>query len=232
MSDTGKNKDLNIELISIHIPKTGGRSFGEVLKKEYGNTLDMRHEREDFYPDGRFGDLKLDIFPSHIRCLHCHLSARQLMPLIKEHRPKVITWLRNPVDRIISNYYYFMQRIREGKANERQMKKRDYSVVEYAAEGRKSNRMSAFLEGMDLKDFYFLGVLENFNADMKELSEKMGWSYSGTPIHENSNIDFKMNNDCTTQFKDIDKFIRFELEELNNRDMEMYNEVKAMRGIK
>ena len=75
-------------------------------------------------------------------------------------------------------------------------------------------------------------ILENFDADLKELSVKMGWSYPETSIHENSNLDFKMNNDCATQYKDIDKYLRFDLEQMIHRDVEMYNEVKAMRGIK
>jgi hypothetical protein len=232
MSDSDQNIDMQLELLSVHIPKTGGRSFGEVLKREYGDATDLRQRRSDFFPDGRFGELKLDVFPSHIRCIHSHLSVRQLMPLIDKYSPKVITWLRDPVERIISNYYFFMQRIREGNANEKQMRKRDYTFMEYATEGRKSNRMSEILEGLELKDFFFIGILENFDADLKELSAKMGWSYSGVPIHKNSNYDFKMNNDCATQYKDIDKFMRFDLEQLNHRDVELYNEVKAMRGIK
>jgi hypothetical protein len=223
--------DNPIELISIHIPKTGGRSLLDVLLKEYGKNLDYRHEREEFFPEDRFGELRLDTFPTYVRAFHAHLMVRQVMPLIKLHNPKVITWVRDPVERIISNYYFFMQRIREGGANEKQMKKRDYTLVEYATEGRKSNRMSAFLEGMSPEEFFFIGILERFQDDMDELAGKMGWKSRGPYKHVNDNAGFKHNNDCATQYKEIGDDIRREIERLNEEDVRLYNEVKLMRGV-
>ena len=40
-----------VELISIHIPKTGGRSFHEVLKQVFGASLDQRYEKQHFFPE-------------------------------------------------------------------------------------------------------------------------------------------------------------------------------------
>jgi len=197
----------------------------------YGEDLDYRHEREQFFPDRRFDELKLDTFPGYVRAFHAHLSIKQVMPLIREHNPKIITWVRDPVERIISNYYFFMQRIREGGANEKQMKKRDRTLLEYAAEGRKSNRMSAFLEGIELKDFFFIGVLEQFQDDMEELISRMGWNVSGPFAHVNDNAGFKHNNDCATQYKDIDDNMRQALAAMSDKDMQLYEEIKAMRGI-
>ena len=220
-----------IELISIHIPKTGGRSFLEVLKQVYGNALDIRHEREHFFPNGRFSQINDEIFPDHIRGIHAHLSVSQLMPVIEKHDPRIITWLRDPVERVISNYYFFMKRLRTGNANERQLRKKNYTLLEYAKEGKKNNRMDAFLEGMELHDFFFIGILERFEADMEELITKMGWPRAKSFSHVNSNAGFKHNNDCKTQYSDIDDEMRHELAMLNDLDIKLYNDVKKMRGI-
>ena len=227
-----KSVSGKIELISIHIPKTGGRSFLKVLEQVYGNALDIRHEREHFFPDGRFSQIKNDIFPDHIRGIHAHLSVSQLMPVIEKHGPRVVTWLRDPVERVISNYYFFMKRLRTGNANERQLRKKNYTLLKYATEGKKNNRMAAFLEGMELHDFFFIGILERFDADMEELITKMEWPRTKGFSHINSNADFKYNNDCKTQYSDIDDEMRYEIALHNDLDIKLYNDVKEMRGIK
>ena len=107
----GKEDESNnmIELISLHIPKTGGRSLRRVLKNVYGDTLDLRQEIHDFYPDVKTSPPLEDDFPDHTRAIHAHLSIRHFMPIIQAHNPKVITWIREPVERMISNYYFFIK---------------------------------------------------------------------------------------------------------------------------
>ena len=109
-----KGKDKGIELISIHIPKTAGRSFHEVLKRVYGGSLDKRYEKKHFFPDPVKKEQLSGVLPAGIRGIHGHLTISQVRHLIDKNQPKVITWVRNPVDRVISNYYYFMKRIRDG----------------------------------------------------------------------------------------------------------------------
>ena len=151
-----------IEVISLHIPKTGGRSLHGIYKQIYGNALDLRNERDQFYPDKEFlMPLNLE-FPEHIRGIHAHLTVEQVRPIIEKYNPKVITWLRDPVERVISNYYFFMKRIRSGRAPERQLRKKDVTLLEYARKPRKTNRISEFLKGMELEDFFFIGLLERY----------------------------------------------------------------------
>ena len=73
-----------IELISIHIPKTGGRSLRRVLKKVYGDALELRHEKEDYEKTerGRFARPLENKFPKHKRALHVHLGVHQLKAVI------------------------------------------------------------------------------------------------------------------------------------------------------
>jgi hypothetical protein len=220
-----------VELISIHIPKTGGRSFHEVLKKVYGSSLDRRYEKEHFFPSkGVEGILGPDL-PGGIRGIHGHLTIAQVMDIISRHRPRVITWVRNPVDRVISNYYYFMKRIREGDTPEKQKKKSAYSLLDYASQPKRRNRMSWILEGLDLKDFFFIGIMERFEEDLKLLGSMMDWPPDLEVPHINDSSSFKLNNDCTTQFKDIDEKMLKEVAMLNKEDMALYKSVFKMRGI-
>jgi len=203
----------------------------DIYKQIYGDALDLRNERDQFYPDREFlMPLNLE-FPDHIRGIHAHLTVEQVRPIIEKYNPKVIVWLRDPVDRVISNYYFFMKRIRQGRAPERQLRKKDVTLLEYARKPRKTNKISDFLKGMELEDFFFIGLLERFEEDILELASKMGWTQQITFPHTNSNVDFKLNNDCKTQYKDIDEKMRQEIARLNHIDVKLYNDVKKMRGI-
>ncbi|MEA3476692.1 MAG: sulfotransferase family 2 domain-containing protein [Bacteroidota bacterium] len=198
-----------LELISIHIPKTGGRSFHEILRNVYGQGLDKK-----------------------TKAIHGHLTIAKVKGIIEEEHPKVITWVRDPVDRVISNYYFFMKRIREGKTTEKQRKKIDYSLPEYAGQVKRRNRMTEILHGIPLEDFYFIGLMERFEEDIIELASKIGWPKIDSIPHINDSTSFKLNNDCKTQYNDIDENMRQEIAKLNELDIKLFDDIKNLRGIK
>ncbi|MEN8223766.1 MAG: sulfotransferase family 2 domain-containing protein [Bacteroidota bacterium] len=220
-----------VEIVSIHIPKTGGRSFHKVLKQIYGRSLDQRFEKHHYFPkSGNKGDIKLDL-PKGIRGIHGHLYISQVLHIIEKDNPKVISWVRNPVDRVISNYYYFMKRIREGDTPDRQKEKENFSLLEYAAQAKRRNRMSAILSGIELDDFFFIGIMEQFEKDISELASLMGWTDITEIPHINNSSDFKFNNDCKTQYGDINNDMRNEVAALNENDIKLYKKIKSLRGV-
>ena len=218
-----------LELVSIHIPKTAGRTFYELLSQVYGPALDERQSRKDFLPDVLQRHLD-DNIPGDIRVIHGHLTVVQIAKVREKFNPKVVTWIRNPVDRVISNYYFFMKRIREGKVAQKQMKKRDYSLIQYAGQPSRLNRMTEILKGMDLKEFFFIGIFEQFDRDMQELASRLAWPDIKSIPRINDSSFFKRNNDCKTQFEDINEDMRAEIARLNQKDMTLYENVKKMRG--
>ena len=225
------SNQTGIELISIHIPKTGGRSFHEVLKQVYGKTLDQRFEKHHFFPKSDKQETAAVDLPEGISGIHGHLHISQVLHIINTDNPRVITWVRDPVDRVISNYYYFMKRIREGDTTAKQKGKALFSLLDYASQPRRQNRMTAILSGIELIDFFFIGIMENFASDLKILSRKMDWPELNEAPHINNSSSFKQHNDCTTQYSDIDEAMRMEVARLNNNDILLYAEVKKLRGI-
>ena len=219
-----------VELISIHIPKTGGRSFHEVLKQVFGTSLDQRYEKQHFFPKGGNHHKLSNKLPKGIRGIHGHLSISQLKYIIDKDHPKVITWVRNPVDRVISNYYYFMKRIRDGDTPEKQLDKINYTLLEYAGQPKRRNRMTEILKGLALEDFFFIGIMEQFEQDLRILCNLMDWPEDIDVPHINDSTPFKLNNDCATQYHDIDEGMRLEVARLNEDDMLLYAEIKKLRG--
>jgi hypothetical protein len=213
-----------LELISLHIPKCGGTSFRFMLKEIYG---DRKVARLDIMLSKNVTQLNEKPYhsaelPQDLRVIHGHFSPEVLRAHfpIPDHIP-YITWLRNPVDRVISNYYYLEHRLKDLLREEERglniLSKMQRNLLEYAKSGKNRNRMSKFLQGLDLADFRFVGILEHFDRDAEELVQIMGWSkynvlhYNATPNKE-------------TLVKDK---IRSKIAEWNHLDMLLYE--KALK---
>lgn len=225
------NKE-GVEMISIHIPKTGGRSFHYFLKQVFGDSIDNRYEKQHFFPNGNKYNKLSNKIPTGVNCIHGHLTISQVQHIINIDHPKVITWVRNPIDRVISNYYYFMKRIRDGDTPEKQHRKINFNLIEYASQIKRRNRMTEILKGMEIKDFFFIGIMEQFEQDIRILCNLMDWHQQIDVPHINNSTSFKLNNECATQYNDIDEAMRLEVAKLNEKDMILYAEIKKLRGIK
>ncbi|MGB3513307.1 MAG: sulfotransferase family 2 domain-containing protein, partial [Microcoleaceae cyanobacterium] len=87
-------EDLGIEIISVHVPKTAGTTFRDVLEQVYG-VAGICVDNQLQYPT----------IKPQFRVIHGHF------PMIKYEgkfpQAKRIIWLRNPVERLISQYFYW-----------------------------------------------------------------------------------------------------------------------------
>ena len=124
-----------------------------------------------------------------------------------------------------------MKRIRDGDTPEKQQNKRDFSLLDYASQKKRRNRMTEILHGLSLPDFFFIGIMEHFDEDLKVLGQMLNWPSDIEVPHINNSSSFKLNNDCTTQFSDIDEAMRLEVGRLNEEDMQLYEAIIKMRNI-
>jgi hypothetical protein len=63
------------------------------------------------------------------------------------------------------------------------------------------------------------------------LASKLEWPEISAIPRINDSSFFKRNNDCKTQFEDIDEGMREEIASLNKKDIKLYEDIKKMRGI-
>lgn len=221
-----RNADWSkVKLVSIHIPKTAGTSFIHSLKKQYGHKKVTRIDINDNRT--RINKIPVNkaylyknttVIHGHftIDLLHNHLSLPPNTP--------IITWLRDPVERVISNYYYLYKRLDEELKEEKKglniLSKMRRSLLEYAQDERNCNRMSKFLKGVDLKDFFFIGTVENYDEDIQELSRKLNWSTLEIVTHNKTGTGNKSVVDEQTK-----AFIR----SYNKKDLALYEQALALR---
>lgn len=205
-----------IEIVSIHIPKTAGRSFLSILNTVYDSNIIAHFDRKNY---NYKGTPEIEQFKSQLKSttkiIHGHFQYKELVDLKNINTAKVITWLRNPVERVISNYSFFKKRISESLNDAELQNRRDEKLVEYAALENSRNRMSKFMEGLDLDWYYFVGITEHFNSDVSILAGMLKWKPFEIP-RINVNTEFK------SQLPPVSEKEKKIIEDLNRIDMELY----------
>lgn len=206
----------DIELLSLHIPKTAGTSFHRTLQSVYGEERVVRFELikgEPFLNSSPYDGAGL---PKAARVIHGHFTMESIRANFDIKEVPIITWVRNPVDRVISNYYYLAQRLNEIVDEDRNhwhiLEKMQKSLHEFAQAEVNRNRMSKFLEGLELRDLFFVGIVENYNQDLEWLAKKLKWT----------NYQSETDNVSGSKGRFVAETLRSEIEALNQRDMELY----------
>lgn len=217
-----------VEVISLHIPKTAGKSFYKVLSKMYGNKLDTRIQRKDYFPETINISALANNIPEHITVMHGHLLYKHVKPIREKYNSKIITWLRDPVDRVISNYYFLMQTIRKKQRKIHQHHdKMDYTLMDYASMKSVQNRMTKYLSGIELEDLFFIGFLEYFDEDLKTLGKLLNWQVNIPNVFENNGSSYRKNPTCAT--KTVTDEMKERIRELNSLDVDLYQEAIGLR---
>ena len=152
-------------LISVHIPKTGGNSFRSVLQAHFGDRMlldygdkPMSKDTESRTRQATAYRLKAQNLSDTYDCVHGHFLATKYA--IPEQNNVFVVWFRNPVERVVSRYYY-SQRTSEGRLPE------GMSLEEFCELEHYQNLYAKYLWNFDLKAFRFVGITENYDRSLK-----------------------------------------------------------------
>lgn len=165
-----------VEIISFHIPKTGGSSFYEILKVVYGQQHIKRYTRticKNLQQQGL--SIRQDLDPD-TKIIQGHFYYHEVQEIAKEFHPKIILWLRDPVERVISNYYWWHHRVQTNPHHPETHRKGEPLEI-YITRPETQNKIHRFLDGFKFKQLFFLGFLENFDKDIESLARKLSWQH-------------------------------------------------------
>ncbi|MGC9964585.1 MAG: hypothetical protein ABSE08_04200 [Syntrophobacteraceae bacterium] len=169
-------------LISVHIPKTAGTSFGYSLKEVLGDSLLLHYKTKPLSSDIRYKATLLECkfnclcrgrgIERRYKAIHGHFVADtfNFLPSPKQY----CVFLRRPVERLISHYFLSKKahlRPRKNTIMDRVIRNQ-MTIYDFAALPEIVNTYSIFLGRITLEQFDFVGLQEDYDLSLR-LFEKI-----------------------------------------------------------
>ncbi|MFO1080561.1 MAG: sulfotransferase family 2 domain-containing protein [Reyranellaceae bacterium] len=207
------------DVVFVHIPKTAGSSLRNALVGALPNAVRIFHYGTDTAAiEGNFVDgfakgidtpealleLRSTLARDQRVLVTGHVPAASFTPVF--HPTSFITFLRDPVDRIVSSY---RQHVRTGLFAG--------SFREFLELPAQINLQSRLLQGLDFRDLGFVGLFERMPDMVEPLSRHLGVQLR---------LD-RVNVDGTTPQPDVDTATRARILTLNEDDVHLYRHVEA-----
>lgn len=225
--------NLKETLIFIHLPKAGGTTLHLLLERHYPRNRIFNFRGPELYlADERFQALP-ETERARFRLITGHIpfGLHHAIP----HPSTYITFLRNPVERVISQYYY--ARSRPEHYLYTRLNAEGMSLYEYAAQRvtpEIANQQTSMLAGKRRRTwqwqptretlelakqnlqthFRVVGLTEQFDTSLLLLQRAFGWSL---PLYLRENVTAEK-----PEGAQIDPRARALLAELNDLDLELY----------
>ena len=167
-------------VISVHVPKCAGTSFRRILSGicgariwfNYGMIFTREQARADLVPEGT-------------SFIHGHFLADAFDDLYPRRR--LVTWVRHPVERLVSNYSHFLRS--PGMRDDccRALHKQGLSLRQFADLEWMQNETTRYLANKKVEDFEFVGITERFRESVEAFCETFGFRSVTSLPQENVN---------------------------------------------
>lgn len=198
------------KLIFVHVPKTAGMTFNNILQQLYKDKF-IRLE-EDEYLCGR------DIKPKIVYYNSYDLISGHFNVDKYDHADR-ITFVRDPVERVISHYYYIKKQNSKYSAPfpgrfafADGLWSGGLTLLEFA---EKRQNFATNYTGIDPSKFKFIGIQERFNESLKKFEDLIG-----------RKINFDYSNEFVNNKKgEVEEDIKQKIRDINKIDYKFYNKV-------
>jgi hypothetical protein len=147
--------------------------------------------------------------------IHGHFAAKKYIG--KFPNALYVTWLRDPVERVASNYFYWQRTHIPGDLRWEQVIGQKMSLEQFARLDFASNLQQAFLFPLAVEEFDFIGITEEYDRSL-ELFRRLFCPDASfvAPVHN------LLNPNREGRFYDMDPELRRKILRLNERDAYTY----------
>ncbi|HEY6942007.1 hypothetical protein [Dokdonella sp.] len=208
-------------LISVHVPKTAGTAFRAQLQRHFGDRLYLDYADRPLAPGHLWRRLAHPTpTAAHLAgfaCVHGHFVADKYDRL--GARARLVTWLRDPVQRVASHYHYWKRVPDPRNPDCRRLLREDLDIEAFAALPRMRDVATRFLGGYRPADFFFLGLVEEMAESQRRLYRLTGIEW----VDEAGN-----RNDEATGGYELSAAARARIAALNANDARLYDEARAL----
>lgn len=201
---------MQLPIIYLHIPKTAGTSFRKSAEQYFGpeevlndygeqstNTSD--DIRSAFYSAKDIAKLRKTGLERKFLTGHFTLAKyKEIFP-----DSPVVTFYRNPVDRVVSEYVHFASHY-DFKGDLR----------EFYTQPQFQNRQDRSMSGCNPSDIDFYGITENYQSSLELFNKRYGTNFPMVKLNVGK---YKGLADSIATQDELD-----EIEELNQKDIELY----------
>lgn len=213
-------------MISVHIPKTAGTTFRDILARHFGERLLLDYADRPLASGSHWRRLKQRWAPpddlcgieDRYDCVHGHFVADKYAALDRPAR--LITWLRDPVQRTISHYRYWKREPDLRNADCRRLIEHSLSLEAFAALPRMRNVMSRFFGDRTPRDFYFIGTVESFDESLQRFRRLTGIAVDAATLRNAGDETVMGDEPSAAAIRAV--------EHLNRRDRALYDVVRGM----
>lgn len=229
--------ESQVEIISIHVPKTAGSFFNYVLGQVYGNYLFHDYQKQihpslfhviKAIPQANYEFIN-NLLTTNIKAIHGHFSIAKYEGYFPN--AKRIVWLRNPIERIISTYYFILSEPRTwADPMSKFIAELHLDIYDFVELPAIQNQIyNYYCRGQGLSEFDFVGIYEYLDEDIIELKHLMKWSDFTSPrVNENKYPNYQEH--LSTLMNDHKLIEKISL--LNKEDMHLYELALKLREIR
>jgi hypothetical protein len=153
-----------LELVSVHIPKTAGTALYAGLVKHYGQALLADHNvtrHKDWVKQPKYNTTCPAPVEPSTRAVHGHFRADRY----DGSDAIMMTWLRDPVERLLSNYFYHL-----AGPSAVQFDRADLRVWA----NRTADYYATLLCCIDSRRFNFVGFTDRWGDDLARMERVIG----------------------------------------------------------
>lgn len=220
-------------IISTHLPKTAGSSFASSLKDHFGES-NYRADYGDWpintpltkrnYRAIRDYFLNQTRSFAGVECIHGHFLTLKYLGLAKNPDVKFVTWVRDPIQRMVSHYYFWQRTYHAEKSPvlHRKMVEENWTLERFCLGKEIRNFYSAFLWRFPLNKFDFIGITEHYEEDLKWFSNHI-LKAKLQPNTVNVNTKIGDQYEFSTE-------LRKKIESWHQKDIYLYKTVLDMRS--
>lgn len=229
----GGDGDDRPMLISLHMPKTAGSSFQATLEAHYGEALTLRYQDRPLHrsPLSRNFDASWHCLRNSVGfktnppgCIHGHFLPLRYRLLPFAPPPRFVTWLREPVQRLLSHYHYWLRSYQEEQSGplHKRMIEENWTLEQFATCRELRNLYSTFLWGFPLTRFDFIGITEHYATELDCFGRQI-LNATAIPAQRNKNPDQE------DQDYAVSPALRRVIEAAHAPDIRLYRQALEMR---
>lgn len=174
-------------LISLHTAKAAGTSFRQILTAHYGTALYADYRDKPFNTPRPLRELKAERYrqwqsrwelvrfrQKGIRCIHGHFLPYKYSRYLKKNEVYFVTWLREPLERLVSQYEHWQRTYRPGKSLplQRKVVEEKWDIERFLLAPELQNMYAQYLYRFPLQNFDFVGLTEFFAEDLRIFTER------------------------------------------------------------